>query len=101
MSRSGVGREISALVNDRRKTGRSMYGSKRSVAMSGAGSVMSDEVLQRRLALENYKEESAARMVAGKYKQAVDMYTKVGRRLLNCILEVKETSSLVIRHEIR
>ena len=76
-----------------------MYGSRRSVAMSGAGSVGSDEVLQRRLALENYKEEAAARMVAGKYKQAVDMYTKVG--LLNCIPEVKETSSLVISHDIR
>ena len=77
MSKSAVGREISVLVNDRRRTGRSMYSSRRSAPSSDTSSVLSDEVLQRRLELENYKEEAAARMVAGRYSQAVDMFTKV------------------------
>ena len=57
-----------------------MYSSRRSAAMSDTISVASsvDERLQRKLEMENYKEEAAARMVAGRYNQAVDMFTKVG-----------------------
>ena len=57
-----------------------MYSSRRSAAASDTISVASADVLlqQRKLELENYKEEAAARMVAGRYNQAVDMFTKVG-----------------------
>ena len=68
------------MISGRRKTGRSMYSSRRSAAMSDTISVASSDarLQQRKLEMENYKEEAAARMVAGRYNQAVEMFTKVG-----------------------